>query len=318
MRNALICEFDYEGPPRFSRWCFSGGGAPDETRSTTVQELSPEQRQILEPVIPVAREFVEQPPTLFPGSGIVGFNPLQLQGQQAALGTTGTQQALANQGAGFTQFTLGPGLDPRTNPGLQGAISAATRPIIDNLTQRILPQLETEFSVLGQPGSSRAGIAQGLATQSALQQVGDTAANVVNPAFQASLEAGTRSLALLPQTIQSQLAPSFTLSGVGTQQQQLQQALRSEEISRFGQEQILPFLAAREAAQLAFGAPGGGATSAVTGQGTSTSPFLTGLGGAGAGAALGGTVGSVVPGVGTGIGALLGALLGGGGGFAFG
>ena len=311
MRFALLQEFEYEAPTgRLSRWCFGGGDGSGDTTTTQVQELSPEQRQLLRPVIPIATQFAENPPQLFPRSGIVGFNPLEQQAQQQAIGLSGAQGALGQQGAGFSSFLMGPALDPRTNPGLQGAIDAATRPIVENLTQSILPNLRGEFSVLGQPGSSRAGIAEGLATQGALRSIGDVTANVVNPAFQAGLDASTRALALLPQTQTGLLGGAGTLSDVGGAQRALEQALLSEEIARFGAEQTLPFQAAREVAQLAFGAPGGGATATVSGAGGGVGSLQGAIGGAASGAAIGT---ALSPGIGT----ALGALLGGAGGFFF-
>lgn len=62
----------------------SGGG--QNTVQTTTQELAPEQRELLESVIPVAKDFVKNPPKQFPGSSIVGFTPLQQQAQQMTLG----------------------------------------------------------------------------------------------------------------------------------------------------------------------------------------------------------------------------------------
>jgi hypothetical protein len=59
----------------------TGGGTSTQT---TTQELSPEQRALIKPVIPVAQGMINQPPVMYPGSGITGFNPLQ----QAAQGMT--------------------------------------------------------------------------------------------------------------------------------------------------------------------------------------------------------------------------------------
>jgi len=57
----------------------SGGGT-----STTVskQELSPEQRQLLNYVLPMAEEYASKPLELFPGSTIAGPTPEQLAGRE--------------------------------------------------------------------------------------------------------------------------------------------------------------------------------------------------------------------------------------------
>lgn len=62
------------------------GGGGQNTVQTTTQELAPEQRELLSSVIPVAKDFVQNPPQQFPGSSIAGFTPLQQQAQQMTLG----------------------------------------------------------------------------------------------------------------------------------------------------------------------------------------------------------------------------------------
>lgn len=58
------------------------GGGGQNTVQTTTQEMSPEQRALLEPVIPIAKDFLANPPQQYPGTGIAPFTPLQQQGQQ--------------------------------------------------------------------------------------------------------------------------------------------------------------------------------------------------------------------------------------------
>ena len=78
-----------------------GGGS---NSSTTVRELAPEQRELLEQVIPVAKDISQNPPDLFPGSSISPFTPLQEQGQAAAVDTAiNTLQPLAESTASASQ-----------------------------------------------------------------------------------------------------------------------------------------------------------------------------------------------------------------------
>lgn len=405
----------------------SGGGTSTQT---TVQELSPEQRALIEPVIPIARSFVQNPPKLFPGSGIVGFNPLQQQaqqmtvqaaqqmmpglsnlpaelnsvqqgwnstinaaGQQGAAGQGQLQQMLAalagstaninpslqpqqqnitnaaagnasniqnmiNQGnsnisGGLNFLTSGDVLNPSSNPHLQAAIEAATRPTIENFQQQILPGLASEAITAGGYGGSRQGIAEGLAAGAATRQIGDMAANMSNANYQAGLQAmlgglntavgqqGQNLQAMLGsgqltnqaanQVLQSMLnasqleqqglgaliqgnlggqqasqnwlqqqqaglqnqqnllankgnilqqglLPSRLLEGVGMQQQMMEQALLSEQVQRYVNEQMMPFLMAQDVAALAFGMPGGTTKTTATGGGNSMAGIQTGIG----------------------------------------
>ncbi|MFQ5741999.1 MAG: hypothetical protein ACE5HV_00240 [Acidobacteriota bacterium] len=259
-----------------------GGTGGGRSTTTTVQELAPEQQQLLNLVIPEAEKFIAAPPTLFPSSTIVPFNPLQQQAQQQALGVAGgPAQGIADQAALAQNFLLGPVLFPESNPALQGAIQAATRPLERTFTQQTLPNIRQGAISAGQFGGSRQGIAEGLAAQGFQQQVGDVSATLANQAFQSGLEALTRSLIFAPQTAQLGLLPSSITAGVGQQQQAQEQAFLSEEAQRFLAEQIIPFATAQDVAALAFGVGGGTSTTTAQGPGTSTDPLqaILGIGG---------------------------------------
>lgn len=290
-----------------------GGGAPSNTTSTTTttQELSPEQRRLLKPVIPIAEEFVKNPPQQYPGSAIAPFDPLQQQAQQAYLAAAAPGSSFGNfidQTQAGNQFLLGPVLYPQSNPALQSATEAAIRPITQNFTQSVLPNIRGGATGAGQYGGSRQGIAEGLASQSYLRQVGDTSAQLQSEAYGQGLDAFTRALYAAPQTAQLSLLPPQIQEAVGLQRQQQAQQQLSETVSKFVNEQIIPFAAAQDVAALAFGIGGGSATATSTGNAPvgQTSPFQGALGGAG----LGATVGSAIPGVGTALGAGIGALAG--------
>lgn len=76
---------------------FGGGGGPTTSTTTSVRELSPEQRELINLVIPTARELIEQPPQLFPGSAIQPLDPLQLQAQENVLALAGVSPSTGPQ-----------------------------------------------------------------------------------------------------------------------------------------------------------------------------------------------------------------------------
>lgn len=95
-----------------------GGGGSHSTQTTT-QELSPEQRQLLEPVIPIATDYLKNPPKLYPGSTIAGQTDAEKQAQQMML--------QAGQSAG--QFTAG-------LPGAMTAIGGAQAGNVNQIGQQ--------------------------------------------------------------------------------------------------------------------------------------------------------------------------------------
>lgn len=281
------------------------GGTPEPQTQTTTQVLSPEQRQLIDLAMPGVTNFAAKVPERYQGSTIAPFDPSQIAGQEGALGSAGVQTDLARQGANTSSFwnSSQPWL-PSNNPALQGAIDAGTRPITQALTEQALPAIRDSAEKTGNFGSSRQGIAEGLATGRASQAIGDTTAKIVNDNYSTNVDAQLKALGLLPQTTAVQTQGDVTTSGVGDVRQSLAQALLGENVSNFNYDQLAPFLQSKEIMSLLSGLPGG------TTQTTASAPqknLLTGaLGGAAAGASLGS---AIFPGIGTAVGGGLGALL---------
>lgn len=285
-----------------------GGSGGGDTTQTTKLELSPEQRELFNLALPALTEFAQNPPQAFPGERVAGFDPTQIAGQQTLVNTAqGDLTNLGQSALQASQFFLGPGLDPTTNPFLQAAIGAAVQPISENFTQNILPNIRGGAITSGQLGGSRQGIAEGQAATGVSRAIGETSAGLANQGFLASLDAGVRALALAPQTGGLLSAPGGILSAVGAERQGQEQRFINADIQRFTEEQLLPFISAREIASIAFGIPGGTATSTGTSSGGGLSPIQGALGGAATGASIGTLFG---PGIGTGIGAGIGAIAG--------
>lgn len=275
-----------------------------QTQSTTVT-LAPEQRELLGLAMPRLREFAAQVPQRYSGPTVAGFDPSQVAGQEMALRAAPTQGALAQQGASTVSRLTGDLTDVNSNPGLRGAIDAATRPITENLLETALPAIRGEAVSTGNFGSSRQGIAEGQAIGRAAKAVGDASANLVNSTYDTNLRAQLQALGLLPSIQASQVTPAVTTSGVGDVRQSMEQARLNEAAGGFNYDQWAPFFQGRELASLVGGIPGGTTTS------TASAPppaprGMQALGGAATGAALGS---ALFPGVGTAVGAGAGALL---------
>lgn len=278
------------------------------TKSTTKQVLSPEQRQLLNLALPAVKEIAANPPQQFPGSAIAPFTQVQQQAQSEAVGTAenflkpfasstvaknealqgstiptgvgGLGNLVAGLGpAGSTRdfFLSGGAIDPNANPFLAQSADAAIRPIVDNLLQRELPAIRRGAGAAGQVGSSRQGIAEGLAINDANRRAGDITSRIFSDAFsrglgttagvlestlgqggsaaQSLLGTGKESLFNAPQLGSLALTPSTVLDAVGNIQQQQQQAVLSETAQKYITEQLIPFLISKDVANLAFGVP---------------------------------------------------------------
>jgi hypothetical protein len=283
------------------------GGTPPPQTQTTTQELSPEQRQLMQLAMPGVTQFAASTPQRYSatqGSTIAGFDPSQVAGQEGALQSAGTQEALARSGAGTTAGWLDPNaLDITQQPGLQGNIEAATRPITQALTEQALPAIRDSAERSGNFGSSRQGIAEGLASGRASQAIGDATSGLVSKAYQTNVDAQLKALGLLPSTIGTQVEGDLTTSNVGDVRQALSQAQLGEKVGDFNYDQLAPFLQSKEIMSLLTGLPGGSSTTVASGP--QTNPLTSALGGAASGAALGSMFGPVGTATGAGIGGLL-------------
>lgn len=280
------------------------GSQKVETTNKTI--LAPEQKELLATAMPWYREFAEQGVKLPEGSGIVPMNDTQreaLSGVESA--ARGGQTQLAQGGLDYTNFLLsGQALDPNTNPGLRGAISAAQRPLYEQLNEQILPNIRGEAVGSGNYGSSRQGIAEGLAAGRTQAAAGDAASNIAFQGYNTGLEATNRALALLPQTMQAQIAPMMTLGSVGDVRQQFEQMMLDETRNRFMQEQLLPVNIGHEILGAVGAIPTAGSSASTIGPGTNPLSAILGLGGL----LLGGPFGGLAGGATGGLGGLLGIL----------
>jgi hypothetical protein len=282
-------------------------GSQTPQTQTTTQELSPEQRKLMQLAMPGVEKFAASTPQRYQGSTVAGFDPSQVAGQEGALDSAGVQTNLARGGAGTSDYWMSPNaLDITKNPGLQGNIDAATRPITQALTEQALPAIRDSAERSGNFGSSRQGIAEGLASGRASQAIGDATSGIVSKAYDTNVNAQLKALGLLPQTAGIQTAGDITTSNVGDVRQGMAQALLGENVNNFNYDQLAPYLQSKDIMSLLTGLPGGSTT--TTASVPQKNPLTSALGGAAAGASLGSMFGPIGTGIGAGGGALLSFL----------
>lgn len=287
----------------------SGGG---DSTTTTVQQLSPEQKSILAGVVPILKQYGDMgmggiSGTVYPGSGVAPMNALQQQGGNMVTGAAGaTQGAIAPTVAGNSWLASGAALDPSTNPGLQGTINAAVRPLTENFQQTVLPGIRDSAVLSGGYGSNRQEINERMAGNDYLRSVGDVSSAIAFQGYNAGLDATGRAQAFAPSIWQGASAPGAAVSAVGGQQQAQQQAMLNDQIQQYYNKQYLPLLIAQQIAGTAFGYPGGSTIANTSGGGGGGFSGANALSGAVGGASIGGAIGGPW---GAGGGAILGGLL---------
>lgn len=294
------------------------GGAGNTT--TTTQNFSPEEAAQRARVQEEAARIYGQTAQSISTSQYPGPQPQQpsawtVAGQNTLAQQGGVAQGQANQATNYSSWLMGPAQYAEANPYLQSAIGAATRPITQAYSGAggALSQIRSGSVGAGQYGSSRQGIAEGLAAQGYEQAVADTAARMSNANYMAAQEAGQRALALTPQTMQAGLMPAQIYSAIGQQQEAYGANAEDYAAAQRGWEMNAPWAALQNYANIVFGGSAPGST--TTGDVAGPNRALTALSGAAAGGMLGSmaagaSAGSIAPGWGTAIGAGIGLLAG--------
>lgn len=191
--------------------------------------------------------FQSSPTGSYTGPLSAAPDALQIQANQ------GAEQTAFNaigQGQGVRtladQLLSGQTLDPRTNPGFSGVVSAATRPAIESFSQDVVPQLTSQAIASGAYGGSRNGIALGLAADRLGQSLQDTTSNLAYSNFQAERQRQLQAPSLLGAAYSLDQQPFQTASALGAERQgfaqdainenyQLDQLARTQPFQSVGQ-----------------------------------------------------------------------------------
>ena len=97
----------------------------------------------------------------------------------------------------------------------RNAITAASRPVMENLSRYSIPMTQDAAIAAGQRGSSRQGIAEGLARSDANNQILDASSRISTAAMGEELTNQRLATQLMPQLLQMLGMPAQIVGGVG-------------------------------------------------------------------------------------------------------
>jgi len=170
------------------------------------------------------------------GGGEIGsqrpqVSPTALSDRGAGVGNYATGSGVAGQGTGGyggglqdiiggAQGALNFALDPRNamnNPYLQQAMGSAVRPLTQNYQENVLSGITDQAAAAGQMGSSRQGIAEGIAARGYMDQVGDITGRMASQNYSDAMgrmsgainqAQGVANLGMMPATLMEGLGQS--------------------------------------------------------------------------------------------------------------
>lgn len=258
-----------------------GSSQPKDITQTNKVVLSPQQQAIADKAMPYITNYASTPNTLFPGTAIAGFNPLETQGQNAAVGAAGTAGDLAGAAAGTQGKLLDLNFLLNPNQYVRAAADATTQQVTDNLKENILPAVRTGVQTTGgqySGGATRGGVAEGLAIGKTNQALSQALSDMYFKNYTGGLATASNAVAANPSVIQSQIMPALWTSAVGAQQRSMAQAQLDEEVQKFYAGQQLDLNKAKDIMELVGTMPGATGVSTVTPSAPQSNPFSTGIG----------------------------------------
>ncbi len=303
--------------------CFMGGGGGAPSYQQGPPQTTTTKAEPWEGLVPYLKDAMSQAQTAnqatstTPYSGQMTAPVTQAQQDANAMRvSTATGMAPGMQAAGTGAIKLandtlsGAYLNPESNPYFKAGLQATIRPQVENLQQRVLPQLTADAWNAGAYGGDRYNIEQGRRLSETERNIGDTSAKAYSDMYNAERARQMQA----PQLAQAGAAlgqfPADILSAAGTEQRGWAQEPLNEAMSRYQQSLQAPWQAVTPYAQLLQGLPIGQAgTSAATGSPgqwyTPTNKGGSALSGAMSGAAMGT---AIMPGWGTAAGGILGLV----------
>lgn len=156
----------------------------------------------------------------YPGARVAGFSPMTEGSWAEMLGAGRRIQAGTDAAQGANNFGLHDAMFASSNPYLQNAMDAATRPMIEQFTEAGGPLQAIRGSALqsGGYGGSRQGIAEGIATKGLMNKVGDMRSTMANEGYKLGLEQMNNSIKNQAMLAMLQQMPGQIQSGIGAQQ----------------------------------------------------------------------------------------------------
>jgi hypothetical protein len=265
-----------------------------------------------------------QQPSMYPGQTYISpsqetltaLDEQQRIASQASPTLQTAQNAYMQSYGGLANTAAGGFL--QGNPYQQQMIAAATRPLMQQYSDQVLPGIASLYSKSGRYGSGAMQGALGQATEQYGRALGDVSANIVGTQYdqerarqQQAMMGLTNIAQAAPSIYGQQYLPSQQLAQIGAQREAIAMQPLQEAMSRYSFGQQLPYQQLSGYLSSVYGSPT--ASYGSTSQNMSSNPTVGAIGGALGGGLLGSSIGGAFgfPNLGAGIGALGGGLLGG-------
>ena len=298
----------------------SGGSSSDQNMTTEAVPWSGAQPHLQSIMSSAGSLYGQGGPGYYPGQTFAGRDPLSDQAQNLRLNyATNSMPGQIYDAQRAQSFALN-SPDAANNPYVQNMMQSNQFMANRNLSENLLPMIDSGAVAAGQMGGSRQGIAQGLAMRGTQEALANANAQTMMDAYGKGLGAQQGALGMAPSIMGMGMAPMDIMGQVGAYNQGIDTQALDADMARWNYNQERPWDALGRYSSIVSGNnqwgtsqnQEGGASSPIAGAigggllGYSATPAITSmLGNAGMGSIAGA---AVAPWATLG-GALLGGLL---------
>lgn len=218
----------------------SGGGKGKQSGSSTTQvTYSPQEQAARDKIFAEGERLYNAalPNTTYLGPAPTPASPETQLAQNVGLATGVGAAGVIPSALGATNFALTDAPYASSNPYLQDAINAAIAPQAEAFTRTVMPSLRLGGMQTGTVGSSRQGVAEGLAAGEFARNIGRTATGMASEGYKTGLDFMGSTLRNLPSVMSGISSPASMISGVGAQKENI--AAEEEAYQALQREQYL-------------------------------------------------------------------------------
>ena len=215
---------------------FGGGGGDVEVKNEPWGGVSGYLREMT----PWLREAYTQPTSYYPGQTYADLGPVQQAAQQYNLGYAGYMMPALNNTFGAYNWGMNAPQNVMTDPLVNRQIQSAMRPVTQQYQEQVMPSIQRNAIGAGNYGGSRQGVAEGLASRSYMDTLGDISTGIYSNAYNKGMDQQARMMALGPQVFGMGMMPGQMMGQVGAQNQQQTQKMIDDAVARWNYGQTEP------------------------------------------------------------------------------
>ena len=196
-------------------------------------------------------------PGYFPGQAVAGLSPWTQSSWGQGMGAAGNVAQAGNEM--LNRWQTGFDMGMMGNPWLDAQVQNMQNQGYQNYNRNTRPAIEGGAIAAGQPGSTRQGIAEGVALGDLNRSLNDATANMYGNAYNQQL-GHTRGMTgqmpgILNQYGQSAMTPFNMMQGIGNQQRGYNQELLNAEKGRWDYSRDMPWQRLSQMGQIFGGLP---------------------------------------------------------------